>query len=303
MAEPLSSLVDARPISDLAQSVPYNLSSITGPPPKKGGRGPGMIGSMLGIFAGPYAAANLAKAGHPEPQQALEIAKKMEADGKSPDEIYKATSDFLSRTPFAGVAKTKDGALRFEIPDNDMRIKNPSASRLDEAIDHPLFFAAYPFMRDRSVNLSSGTSSGGEFRAATGAVEVSPSDKKSLLSILSHELTHAAQAFEGDLFHVDRPDTSHGMTNAQKKQYDEYIKNYYRNPSEAEAEESSKRLLLTPEQRRAGPPAYSSPAGIKTLFEPGAKHPNEYWMRGLNAEEEWEKSNPMIPLPPLENKN
>ena len=288
MADPLTSLVGEQPLSDMAQSAPTNLSSITASTtPKKGGRaGVAAIGSMLGIFAGPYAAANLAKAGYPEPQKALEMAKKMDKDGKSHDEIYKATSDFLKGTPFAGVAKIADGNFRFEIPDNEMKIKKSGPfKRLDEAIDHPLLFKAYPLIAGESGEIGNDidpaigetyTDPGtGVTFGGSGVTYVNPDPKdpqRDARHLLAHELNHSAQLFEGNEYFAT---VSPGMF----KNNDDFWKAYVKQLSEGEAEESRHRADLTPEQRRAQAPAYSSPEGSKGMvFSDKYRLPWYKWM-------------------------
>ena len=248
---------------------------LPGQQPQDGGRGPGMIGSMLGIFAGPYGAANLAKAGYPQPQQALEMAKKLHAEGAKPDEIYKITSDFLENTPFGGVAMIKDGQFRFEIPDDQMKVKKTGPSdRMDEAVDHPLFFKAYPKMADRKIDIGPATPGAtyiGGYYQDTGQIDVNSPNP---LHTLAHEFNHAAQHFEGDLYRGD------SFNRANYKSQGDFAKDYYKQFSEAEAEESARRQPYTPEQRRSWPPFYSTPSGAGQLFIPHPKEPAGWysWM-------------------------
>ena len=256
-----------------------------------GGKGPGEIGSMLGIFAGPYGATNLAKAGYPQPQQALEMAKKMESEGAPLEEIYAKTSELLKTTPFAGITRTKDGQFRFEIPDNEMKIKKTDSSGpMDQIISHPLFFMAYPKMKDRNVSI--GEKKTGVAYAAGGynpgdgniAIDNPESNADSDLQVLAHEMNHAAQHFEGDLF---------AGTIAPGKPTVAQITKYHQQPSEAEAEESAHRQSWPPERRKAMPPGYSFPGGadkerppwmVKSadqLIKPGQK---AWWLPWMGEE-------------------
>jgi hypothetical protein len=234
------------------------------------GKGPG---SILGIFAGPYGAANLAKSGYPQPQQALDMAKKLHDEGAAPNEIYKITSDFLKDTPFGGVSQIKDGQFRFEIPDNGMKIKKNSG-RMDEAVDHPLFFKAYPKMADRPIDIGEytpGSTYIGGYYQDTGQIDVNSKDP---LRTLAHEFNHAAQHFEGDMYRGDTFNRSNYQTQ------NDFAKDYYKQFSEAEAEESAARQQYTPAKRRAWPPFYSTPSGASELFIPHPKEPARWysWM-------------------------
>ena len=285
MADPLTSLAGAQPITELAQSAPANLSAMSGPmPPKKGGRGPGEIGSMLGIFAGWYAAQNLAKEGIPEPLQALQMAQDMQDKGASIQDIYDKTSKLLKTTPFAGITKTKDGQFRFEIPDNEMKIKKTgSADRMEDAVSHPLFFAAYPKMKDRHIAIGGGDLPKGAdaaYSADDGRVVMSHDD----VGVLAHELNHAAQHFEGDLFAGTIGPGQEAPTKG------EAARNYFQQPSEAEAEETNMRHNWTTEFRQKNPPHYSLPGSTDNhlppylpqsandLVAPGPRRDHEPWM-------------------------
>jgi hypothetical protein len=214
--------------------------------------------SALGIFAGRLGAYNLAKAGYPQPQQALELAEKLDSRGVSPQEIYKRTSEYLKDTPFAGVTKLKDGQFRFEIPDNEMKIirtKRPFGDvlQLDQAIEHPLFFKAYPQMSRREIQFTRDWERPGTLGtySPSGSIEVNiePLDP----AVLAHELNHAAQHFEGDLY----PET---VQPRDYSTYANYEKAFFHQPWEAEAEETRYRFPLTPAERRANPPFYSMPS-------------------------------------------
>lgn len=249
---------------------------LPGQQPQDGGRGPGMIGSMLGIFAGPYGAANLAKSGYPQPQQALDMAKKLSDTGASAKEIFDITSHFLKDTPFAGVAKTKDGQFRFEIPDNEMKIKKTGHSdRIDDAISHPLYFAAYPKMKERAIDIGDSAKATlpvgavGAYQTGSGHIGAVEHQNMTMLGTLAHELNHGAQAFEGDLFEGN-------MMNTDPKKYN--YNTYIKQPSEAEADESYTRQDWTPELRRQHAPYYSSEEGKSRLFSPGPKQPWQPWM-------------------------
>ena len=75
--------------------------------------------SKSNIFIGYVGAGNLAKAGRPAAQEALAMAERLKADGKTPEEIWKATSDYVAKNDpdLAGVHFGADGKPRVEIND------------------------------------------------------------------------------------------------------------------------------------------------------------------------------------------
>lgn len=132
---------------------------------------------------------------------ALRTAEEMEAAGKQPREIWKAT----------GLYRAKDKKWRFEINDeaarwmsNPLRLKrgtldNRNAVRLGDVLDHKELFAAYPDLRQTTVVVTSrilDKDAAGVYDDAADEVLLRPTDRDSMLRVLLHELQHAIQKRE-----------------------------------------------------------------------------------------------------------
>jgi len=81
------------------------------------GNAPGRREYAPQIFAGRKGAETLASTGEQRPLDAINLAEEMFARGASREEVYAATNQILEGTPYAGVSRTPDGQLRFEIDD------------------------------------------------------------------------------------------------------------------------------------------------------------------------------------------
>lgn len=154
----------------------------------------------------------------------LETAKKMLAQGTHPESVRRSTGWF----------KGVDGQWRYEINDSDATllndglegqnfgdlwavlekekmdkgllsaedIKEGTAIKLSDLLDHPALFAAYPGLRDMVVKPQ--LEIGGAYNRATNRVSIGASIKDgarlnpaTIFSILMHEVQHAIQTIEG----------------------------------------------------------------------------------------------------------
>lgn len=123
----------------------------------------------------------------------LEQAKAMVEDGRTLEDIYKATGWF----------KGQDGKWRFEIPDNLEAITldkllNDKRAKLGEIYDNPQLFEAYPDLKDVPVRIEE-IEKGFNGFAYADAITISASLKNDneAKSILVHEIQHLIQKREG----------------------------------------------------------------------------------------------------------
>ena len=123
----------------------------------------------------------------------LEQAKAMVEDGRTPEDIYKATGWF----------KGQDGKWRFEIPDNLEAITldkllNDKRAKLGEIYDNPQLFEAYPDLKDVPVRIEE-IEKGFNGFAYADAITISASLKNDneAKSTLVHEIQHLIQKREG----------------------------------------------------------------------------------------------------------
>lgn len=123
----------------------------------------------------------------------LKQAKAMVEDGRTPEDIYKATGWF----------KGQDGKWRFEIPDNLEAITldkllNDKRAKLGEIYDNPQLFEAYPDLKDVPVRIEE-IEKGFNGFAYADAITISASlrNDNEAKSILVHEIQHLIQKREG----------------------------------------------------------------------------------------------------------
>ena len=132
-------------------------------------------------------------------------ARKMEEDGRSNEEIRLATGWF--RNPY-------DNILRYEVSDENAKLtqafsdleeskfaKEQKNITLDQALDHPELFKAYPELKDIKVIKQAGFFDWnqrlqGSFNPATNTVNITPYNKNPE-STLIHEIQHWIQEKEG----------------------------------------------------------------------------------------------------------
>ena len=176
--------------------------------PGGGGFGGKAGAAGLGMFAGVRAkTAN---------KLALDLAKKMEADGASRDEIWKATGEQFGQ-PWMN--DTKGGGWKFEIDDSASRIapkaevsfgqlENVGAytpeSRLGDNIWHQGLYDGYPKTSEISTSLAKANYPSGSFHSTTmnekpfrSKIQADGADLESIKSTLLHEGQHGVQEAEG----------------------------------------------------------------------------------------------------------
>lgn len=128
--------------------------------------------------------------------EALEQAEDLEVNGYTPGEIYRETGWF----------RGADGQWRFEIDDSTMRYTPERMAQrlargeayLDDVIEHPALFEAYPALREVAVAFAPMRKGAqGVFRRRENKIYLSDSLKNEPESTLIHEIQHAIQALEG----------------------------------------------------------------------------------------------------------
>lgn len=127
-------------------------------------------------------------------------AEKLEALGKTPEEIWKATGTF----------RGADKIWRQEIPDDMAKFKGamPSWARLgselpiSESYSHPKLYEAYPDVAQLKLAGNEPTAAGqGSYSEEAGKIfvdaAINPKHQKAISSTTLHEVQHAIQAKEG----------------------------------------------------------------------------------------------------------
>ena len=129
-------------------------------------------------------------------RDSLDTAKAMAAAGKTSEEIRAVTGWFPGKY---------DGKMRWEVPDNEAKLRRlPAIGKkltLEEVIDHPALFEAYPNLRNREVwgaNLP--TENVASFNPQ-GYFNVDPRSELFMfgqgIDTMLHEVQHAIQKMEG----------------------------------------------------------------------------------------------------------
>jgi hypothetical protein len=174
---------------DSAQGIEraFNLAStmVFGPAPIAGKAVDGTLGSFAGVSSKTI------------DQKARFRAVTMEAKGATPDEIYKETGFF----------KGSDGRIRYEIPDEGMKLANRDwrfgeTGKLSDFVEHPELFKAYPELKDIQFKVADKDYPYiGSFNTASNQLTVNPrlirSGDEGVLDVISHELQHVIQKKEG----------------------------------------------------------------------------------------------------------
>jgi hypothetical protein len=154
------------------------------------------------MVGGVEGATNLAKAGNNRPALAIELAKRLENEGVSRDEIWTRTSQSYGY----GVYRGKDGKLRFEIDDSAARTRGIDEDKVtrgaiwktEDAIEHPEFYDMNPDARLLQIRDYPGQ--GGRYIPSERTIEIGARRSTSPLEFKStglHELQHATQEAEG----------------------------------------------------------------------------------------------------------
>ena len=126
---------------------------------------------------------------------ALEQARNMEQAGRPAPLIFKET----------GWTRGADGLWRYEIDDSQAKLKDVSLSgeaqlyTLEQLLDHPALFEAYPNLEETTVVLDPTMEDGhnGTFRWGVGIDLNAKNSNEQILSTLLHEIQHAIQSAEG----------------------------------------------------------------------------------------------------------
>lgn len=106
--------------------------------------------------------------------------------------------DFSRAQASGRVFEGVDGMPRFEVSDENMRIKNPEANTLGEMIDHPELFRNYPELADIKTRREYLEGVAGQFDRNTNALTINPqNDIKTQLGTVLHEIQHGIQKAEG----------------------------------------------------------------------------------------------------------
>lgn len=133
-------------------------------------------------------------------RDSLESAKAMAKEGKDNETIRAITGWFPGKY---------DDKMRWEVPDNEARYlpatkqwekgKDQWAANLDEIIDHPALFEAYPEARQIRVSrLATSDTASGSFSSASNRISLNAlRDNMENFSTLLHEVQHWIQDKEG----------------------------------------------------------------------------------------------------------
>jgi hypothetical protein len=138
-------------------------------------------------------------------KQMLVLAEKMEKEGKSPEEIWKAT----------GTGRGLDNAFRQEISDNNAILKGTgnfgqifehrkamhgvTTPIVEEILRHPELLESYPQLKNVQVNLLPETSRNkASYSPTQGIINIHPKlTSEQAISSMLHELQHGIQETEG----------------------------------------------------------------------------------------------------------
>ena len=150
----------------------------------------------LGTFIGGIGARNLERAGRRTGQQALEMARLMEAQGASPEQIRAATNRLIeSGDPLlGGVSKGRDEMRRLELSDEGLQAKLGTGY---DRVSHPEFEAAYPGVRVLATVKEAPESQGGLMRHGNDfSMTVAGPTDAARRNVAAHEYQHIPQMLE-----------------------------------------------------------------------------------------------------------
>lgn len=233
------------------------------------------MGPDQATFGGVTGARNLAAKGETRPQEAIDMAERMAAQGATRDEIWDATAKHLEGTPYAGAVAGKhsvDGKPRFEIDDSGAQVVNPARGnyvefkRLKDRMTDADAGGAYPPLADMTADFRKSKLPNGAaqeemtFRRdpenPRWMIAVQGPDAAAQRSIALHERQHIIQQNEGfasgasldDFIPKDKQGKFAPFTQAGA------FRKYRRTAGETEARNVEARKDFTPEQRRARRP-------------------------------------------------
>lgn len=121
-------------------------------------------GFELGAFGGRRGARNMEAAGRPVPNQALDMAERMDAAGYDYDQIRRTVNEYIKRNDphLGGVTQGADKQWRFEISDRNTgmtpelqkQVKSGAAdTTLGQGFEHPELYQAYPELAGQSYQV------------------------------------------------------------------------------------------------------------------------------------------------------
>jgi hypothetical protein len=181
------------------------------------------------------------------PRAMLPTAMRMEAAGRSADEIWRAT----------GLERAADGPWTFEISDKGYRVrpgertmwKPVTVAPLYQHLDHPGMREAYPQFSDVPSLLNIHPSVRPFGRSVADRLEIDAPDLQTARSIGIHELKHMIDRLEK---HAPggSPDQFRGPGISEQEAYDLY----QRLVGEVAARNAQQRLLMSERQRRLQSP-------------------------------------------------
>jgi len=228
---------------------------------------------VAAMFVGGVAARNLAAQGETRPQKALELAARLRRSGASPDTIHAETSKLLADSPYAGVHYGRDGLPRFEVSDEQARIRPAGLDRsgrgfVGDVVHHPDLYRAHPETQLLEVQKANFT--GGGFDGRTlhiGSNHVSKAMlagrtvvKQSARGVALHEMQHAVQDAEGFAPGASPSDFEARFPGAKNAAVRDQL--YIATAGEVEAENTRARRNMTAAQRRATPPSRTETVAV-----------------------------------------
>ncbi|WP_456867570.1 MuF-C-terminal domain-containing protein [Galbibacter sp. BG1] len=123
-----------------------------------------------------------------EKLNSLAVAKELEGKEKTPEEVYMAT----------GWERGVDGKWRFELYDGGVTFKNKQNGQLDEVIDYPELFEAYPKAKKIKVIFNPNLDGMGMYLPNLDRIYLNSNySDAEMLSTLIHEIQHFIQKEEG----------------------------------------------------------------------------------------------------------
>lgn len=228
---------------------------------------------VAAMFVGGVAARNLAAQGETRPQKALELAARLRRSGASPDTIHAETSKLLAGSPYAGVHYGRDGLPRFEVSDEQARIRPAGLDRsgrgfVGDVVQHTDLYRAHPETQLLEVQKANFT--GGGFDGRTlhiGSNHVSKAMlagrtvvKQSARGVALHEMQHAVQDAEGFAPGASPDDFEARFPGAKNAAVRDQL--YITTAGEVEAENTRARRNMTAAQRRATPPSRTETVAV-----------------------------------------
>ena len=251
----------ALPILGEAMDVQEMIRGIQERSPGRAAMGAAGLALPFVGFSGIFAGARSAGADKALLAQAEKLAK----EGESAEKIWQDTGWWV---------KTKEGPSppggqpRYEIPDRPAKFlpkvaKRREATRMEDVLQHPELFQAYPELGRAPFNPISGLPYEASWDPSTGMLMQKELAKYATAGkgLSTHELQHGVQQLEG-LPRGGDPDEMMAL-GVRPEVADEI---YRRLAGEAEARAAMSRMGFTPAERRAFPPWQSYDVPLEQLI-------------------------------------